>query len=168
MTFNINSPTFWGLGSGFFIMLLIVLIILGLPLFFIWRRLFKKFIKTKRKRVILICCATAISTPLVLAGICSFLFFWEFHYPKLDFNRQKWIDNKDERYEFAEDIINSKMLIGKTKTDVEKLLGNDHFKEDDNDWFYDLGFTPGSIDPDSIEIEFKNGKVESVLRHEHH
>jgi hypothetical protein len=42
------------------------------------------------------------------------------------------------------------------------------FKYDDDHWAYDVGFVPGlfNIDPDVLDIYFKDGKVERVGQHE--
>ncbi len=59
------------------------------------------------------------------------------------------------------------MLIGKTKNDVRKILGDEGNLDSNDNWYYELGFTPeiGNIDPDELDIEFKNGKVVSVGQH---
>ncbi len=68
----------------------------------------------------------------------------------------------------SKDIINSKMLIGKTKSEVIELLGNDFSTYDDNHIIYDLGFVPGllTIDPDILDIYFNEDKVIRVEQHE--
>ncbi len=153
---------------GFGIEVYIILLIIGVPMFFIWRRLFRKSIVAGKKRKIVTWVATILSTPIIYTAIISLFFLIGIYYPGHDFDKEKWHSDKDERYEFSENIIKSKMLIGKTKTDIKKLLGDEGNKDNDDDWFYDLGFTPGSIDPDSMEIEFKNGRVVSVMQHYHH
>ena len=160
----ITSTTIFGIGLDAYL----IIIIVGIPIFFIWRWIFKKVIASKRKRVIVTWLVTMFSTPLAYAIIILIWFLAGSYYPNHDFNKADWINNKDERYELSDDIVDSKILIGKTKADVKKLLGDEDNKEDSDDWFYDLGFTPGSIDPDSMEIEFRSGKVESVVRHKHH
>ncbi len=161
---SIFSISILGIGLDAYL----IVIILGIPIFFIWRWKFLKKINSKRKRLIITWLVTIISTPLVYITIILLGFLVYSHYPNRDFNRDDWINNKDERYELSNNIINSKLLIGKTKPDVEKLLGDEGNKQESNDWFYDLGFTPGSIDPDSMEIKFEKGKVESVVRHKHY
>jgi hypothetical protein len=160
----ISSISIFGIGLDVYL----IIIILWIPIFFIWQWLFKKPIVSKRKRVVATWLVTMFSTPLAYVIIILIWFLAGIYYPNHNFNKADWINNKGERYELSDDIINSKMLIGKTKVNVEKLLGDEGNKEDSDDWFYDLGFTPGSIDPDSMEIEFKSGNVENVVRHKHH
>lgn len=153
----ITSTTILGVGLDAWI----IVIILTIPIFFIWRWIFKKFIQTKLKRRIITWLVTIVSAPFIYATI---IFLWILsveYYPKNHFDKQKWINDKDERYELSDDIINSKMLIGKTKFEIKALLGDEGNKTGDNEWYYDLGFRPEltGIDPDNLEIDFKNGKV---------
>jgi hypothetical protein len=153
---------------GFGIEVYIILILLACPIFLIWRRVFRKFIKSNYKRNIAIWCATIFSTPLIYTTLIVLIFSIMNYYLNQDFDQKQWLTDKDERYQLSKDIIESKMLIGKTKPQIKKLLGDEGNKDENDDWFYDLGFKPGTIDPDSMEIVFKNGKVASVVQHEHH
>ena len=67
----------------------------------------------------------------------------------------------------SEDIIESKLLIGKTKQEIVELLGDDYYSYNENHIAYDLGFVPGllNIDPDVLDIYFENGKVIKVDQH---
>jgi amino acid transporter len=153
----------FGIGTDAYLIVLCICV----PLFFVWRRIFKK-IKNQNKRIVVTWLITLLSAPIAYILIFAAIFLIPMYYPNRNFDKVKWMNNKDTRYEYANNIINSKMLIGKSPAEVERLLGTDHFNEQYGGWFYDLGFTPGSIDPDSIEIDFKNGKVANVIRHEHH
>ena len=89
------------------------------------------------------------------------------YYPKTTFNKQKWDENKEERYKMSKNIIKSEILIGKTKDEVIELLGNDFSTYDENHIAYELGFVPElfNIDPDVLDIYFENGKVVRVSQH---
>jgi hypothetical protein len=164
MDFNINSQTVLGLGSGFFLMVITVLLLLGLPIFFVWRKIFRKFIQHKRKRVIATWGITVISTPIILVGIMNLSIYWMNYYPKHSFNHNDWMGNKDERYELSDDIINSKVLIGKTKSDIRTLLGNEGNQDNLDEWTYYLGIKPEilNIDPSALIIYFEKGKVTRI------
>jgi hypothetical protein len=90
------------------------------------------------------------------------------YHPTNDFDKQKWFANKETRYELSNNIIESKMLIGKTKSEVRQLLGDEGNNNESNHWNYYLGFRPGfaNIDPDVLDIEFKEGKVFNVRQYE--
>ena len=67
----------------------------------------------------------------------------------------------------SKNIINSEMLIGKTKEEVIELLGNKYSDHGENHIEYYLGFVPRmlNIDPDYLDIYFENGKVIKVSQH---
>jgi hypothetical protein len=90
------------------------------------------------------------------------------YYPSNDFDKQEWEANVEERYKMSEDIIESKILIGKTKEEITKLLGQDFYSYNENHIAYELGFVPGlfNIDPDVLDIYFENGKVIKVEQHQ--
>ncbi|SFW19761.1 hypothetical protein [Cellulophaga fucicola] len=60
------------------------------------------------------------------------------------------------------------MLIGKIKTEVILLLGEDFYEYTQDHIAYTLGFTPGifNIDTDVLDIIFKNNVVVKVKQHQ--
>jgi len=90
--------------------------------------------------------------------------YWMNYYPKHSFNHNDWMGNKDERYELSDDIINSKVLIGKTKSDIRTLLGNEGNQDNLDEWTYYLGIKPEilNIDPSALIIYFEKGKVTRI------
>jgi hypothetical protein len=146
----------------------IINLIIGIPVFFLLRWILKKLIKNDRIRRPITWIGTLICTPLAYIGL---IFLWisiVSYYPTQDFNKNSWTLDKEKRYEMSSDIINSKILIGKTKKEVIEILGDEGNKFDDNIWNYYLGFVPGlfKIDPDVLDIFFENGKVIKVGQHE--
>ena len=97
--------------------------------------------------------------------------FSNYHHEKY-FSSEIWQDKPALRYELSNDMITSEILIGKTKTEVESLLGthewlswDDAKKEHDNNkWNYGLGQETGEFNTqkECIEITFKNNKVENL------
>ena len=65
------------------------------------------------------------------------------------------------KYEMTDDLVDNGKLIGKTKEEIIELLGQEDVSLDGSRWTYYLGFKPSllGIDPDVLEIEFKDGKV---------
>lgn len=146
----------------------IILLILGVPVFFLWRWLLSKFIKGQRIRTAMTWIITSITTPVLYVGIVMLLIFGVSYHPSYSFDKEKWFANKRKRYELSEDIIERKMLLGKTKSEVRQLLGDEGNSNESDHWFYQLGLRPGlfNIDPDVLDIEFSNGKVSSVQQYE--
>lgn len=107
-------------------------------------------------------------SPIIYIGL---IFLWIFsisYYPPNDFDAQEWKTNVEERYKMSEDIIESEMLIGKTKREITELLGQDFYSYRENHIAYELGFVPGlfNIDPDVLDIYFEDGIVTKVEQHE--
>ncbi|MEE1943838.1 hypothetical protein VRU48_01885 [Pedobacter sp. KR3-3] len=105
---------------------------------------------------------TLASTPIIYLALAMLFLFGITSYPNRDFDKEKWKNEPDTRYELTKDLISSQILIGKTKTQVKQLLGHENGNEDDEDlWYYDIGFisSTGNVDPDILELQFKNGRV---------
>jgi hypothetical protein len=88
------------------------------------------------------------------------------YYPKEKFNQAKWSENEDERYKMSKNIISSNMLIGKTKEEVEELLGDStkYYSTGRGCIGYYLGYI-WNIDPEVLEICFENGVVIKVRQY---
>nr|WP_067061468.1 hypothetical protein [Mucilaginibacter sp. L294] len=144
-----------------------ILLILSTPFYFVFRRLFLKKIENKTNRIISTWIATVIVTPIFYMLLVGGFILIGNHYPDRQFEQKQWLANKETRYEYSRDIIEHKILIGKTKAQVRTILGDAGNSDTDDSWYYELGFKPGSgIDPDGLTIEFKNGKVITVEQHE--
>src|SRR4030095_168385 len=121
MTTLLYIPSILGMSVEVYFFLLI----LGVPTFFVWRWFLKKFIINNRTRKIATWTATIIATPLIYSGIIMLWLFSMSYYPTHDFDKEKWSANKEKRYELSGDNIESKMLIGKTKSEVRQILGDE-------------------------------------------
>jgi hypothetical protein len=147
----------------------VIIIILAIPVYFVTKWILKRFkLGNEKNRKYLAIFPTVILSPLLYVGIVMIWIFSVSYYPKTDFDKQKWNENKEERYKMSNDIIKSEMLIGKTKEDVIEFLGDDYYSYDESHIAYELGFVPGlfNIDPDVLDIYFENGKVIKVGQHE--
>jgi hypothetical protein len=146
----------------------ILFIISSISTFFACSWIFKKFIKANKVRKVVTWATTLVLTFFIYCGLISLWLMSISYYPTYAFNKEKWLANKEKRYELSEDIIVSRMLLGKTKAEVRQILGDEGNGVKGNNWNYYLGFVPGlaSIDPDVLDIEFKVGKVIKVGQHE--
>ncbi|MCD4793048.1 MAG: hypothetical protein K8R54_07450 [Bacteroidales bacterium] len=136
-------------------------IIIAIPVFFLLRWIYRKIIKKISIRKSVTWISTLIITPLLYIAGLYILFSVISYYPSHDFNKEKWKNDKEKRYELSEDLIAGKILIGKTKQEVIELLGKELNNTKNDSWIYDLGYSPGLIvfDPDILIIEFKDNKV---------
>lgn len=131
------------------------------------------FVRTIDKRKWLTVLVSLIITPFIyFYGVYPMInIFSNYHHQKY-FSSELWIEKPSLRYELTDDLIASNILIGKTKTEVESLLGpyewlswNDTIKDHDNNkWNYSLGIEPGAFNTEKecIEIVFNNDKVTSI------
>lgn len=94
-----------------------------------------------------------------------------YHHQKY-FNADAWKEKPALRYEMIDDTIQSDVLIGKSKSEIEVLLGkaewiswNDAKEAYDKDkWNYGLGIEPGALtdEKSNVEIIFKNDLVSEL------
>ena len=147
----------------------IIVLILAIPIYFLSKWILKKWnFGNEKNRKYLAIIPSVVLSPIVYIGLIYLWIFSISYYPTNDFDKQTWESNPEERYKMSEDIIESKMLIGKTKQEIVELLGNDFYSYSENHIAYGLGFVPGlfNIDPDVLDIYFENGKVTKVGQHE--
>jgi hypothetical protein len=82
------------------------------------------------------------------------------------FNAQKWQTEPLQRYEMVNDLIESQILKGKSKTIVVQTLGNPDSQSttEQEAFIYDIGDPPSffSSQKEYLLIVFKNQQVERV------
>ncbi len=87
------------------------------------------------------------------------------------FNSEKWKTNKDIQYYMLNDLIDNKILIGKTKEEVISLLATTDIKQYNFNWDYWMfiikkppELVSMSKGVEVLDIEFENNKVKSTIR----
>ncbi|WP_047545799.1 hypothetical protein [Psychroserpens sp. Hel_I_66] len=128
------------------------------------------FVNTIDKRKWLTILVSLVLTPFIYfyAVYPLINIFSNYHHQKY-FSSEIWQDQPALRYELSDDIISSEMFIGKSKSEVESVLGtyewlswDDAKKDHDpNKWNYALGLEPGAFNTEKecLEITFENQKV---------
>ena len=147
----------------------IIVLILAVPIYFICLWGMKKIkVGTTKSRRFLAIIPTLVLIPIVYVGMVTLVISCISYYPKIDFNKTEWTTNIEDRYKMSEDILESKMLIGKTHEEVTQLLVFGFPSDNEDRIIYELGFVPGlfNIDPDFLEITLQNGIVISVTQYE--
>jgi len=131
------------------------------------------FVKTIDKRKWLSILVSLVLTPLIYFYVFYPILniFSSYHHQKY-FNSEVWIEKPSLRFEMTENILKSDTLIGKTKTEIQELLGtyewlswNDTIKNhDENLWNYALGLKPGALNnkKECMTIVFKDGIVSHI------
>ncbi|SNR16702.1 hypothetical protein [Tenacibaculum jejuense] len=105
---------------------------------------------------------------LVLVGSILFSVYIYSYYPRISFNKKVWDTEVLERYQMSRDIIEKKILIGKSKQEVIQLLGTKEFYVFNNKIMYTIGHIPGlfNIDPNILCVELENNIVVRVSQYE--
>ena len=141
---------------------IIINLILAIPTFFLVILISKKSNPTwNRLRNPLLWLTTFFVTPIVYVGL---IFTWisiETYYPEKEFDKEKWAENVEKRYKYADDLVDNEKLIGLTRQEIKEILGEPEYESKSSMTYY-IGFSPRhifGIDPDYLEIEFKNEKA---------
>ena len=124
-----------------------------------------KVIGRKPRRALWILGFIALIPFAVLDAFMWFLFLLSY-YPHRSFDKDLWTTDVHQRYTMADDLVDSKSLIGLTKIQVTGLLGKPYnpwpqFKNTENNiLYYDMSDRPTSgADPYILVIKFQNGVV---------
>ncbi|WP_431133594.1 hypothetical protein [Psychroserpens mesophilus] len=82
------------------------------------------------------------------------------------FDKNVWISSPSKRHQMVDDVIESQMLIGKTKDEVIFMLGepNSSVSKEKDVFLYRLGQAPSFFESkrEQLLIVFENGKVFKV------
>jgi len=147
------------------LILIIVLLGIGTGIFYICRWHLRKAIENTRTRKIINWIATIILTPAVAFGLIFCTVYIYNYYSDRDFNAKAWETNKFKRYEFSKNLINSKLLLNKSKKEVKILLGKPESIVESDSWEYFLGEEPSFVlygAEFKLMVHFKKGKVDNV------
>ena len=119
---------------------------------------------------------------LVLAPIVYFYLFYpmlnifsSYHHQKY-FNTEAWNEKPALRYEMIGNIVDESLFTGKTKSEIEILLGkSEWFGWDESiqanspeKWNYNLGFKPGAFNKmqECVEFSFINNRVNTIKQYQ--
>lgn len=139
----------------------IIILILAIPTYFSFKWILKKLnVGNEKNRKYVAFIPNIFLSPVIYIGLIYLWIFSISYYPSNNFDQTEWKTNTEERYKMSEDIIESKILIGKTKHEIIELLGNDFYSYSDNQIAYGLGFVPGlfNIDPNVLVVYLKTEK----------
>ncbi|WP_051189721.1 hypothetical protein [Daejeonella oryzae] len=153
-------PAFFGLSTEVYI----IYFLIGLTTFFLWRHLFRRYIRNEGIRKIATWAATLFGIPFIYAGLIAALLFGITYEHSLDFNQLKWMKDREKRYQMANDLIESKILIGKDTSQVKQILGIANSVNTDGEWVYTMGMGGGGLGFmfHNLIIKFDNHKVLAV------
>jgi hypothetical protein len=151
--------------SGLSIKVYFILLFISISTFFFWRWLFRKYIVDKSKQKIATWTSTIILTPIIYVGLIAIFIFLITREPSSDFDKSKWLTDKEGRFEMGDDNIKSKMLIGKDTNQIKELLGQPTWQDSLNvQWSYDMGMGGGGLGFlfHNLTVRFDKNKVTTV------
>lgn len=131
------------------------------------------FLNTVDKRKWLTGLISLVFTPLVYFYMAyPFINIVSNYHHQKYFDAEAWVEKPALRYEMIDSTIESDTLKGKSKTEVETLLGKaewltwDDAKKayDINKWNYGLGIEPGAFTDEktNVEITFTDNKLDQL------
>ena len=143
----------------------LIMLVIGVVIFLIGFLILKKIQPQKNHiKNPFLWIVTIIATPLTYVALIFTFIIVITHYPQRDFDKTQWKNNREMRYEYADDLVDNRKLIGLTKAEILELLGKPDEERKDQITYY-IGFSPRhflGIDPDLLEIEFEDGKAKRV------
>jgi hypothetical protein len=143
----------------------IIHLFISIPTYIVLYLIFQKRIADKLKRNIITVFSTIVLTPFIYTWLIITFFSLLFYEPKMKFDQTIWEENKNERYQMGEDLVKSKILIGKDTSDVKLLLGQPTWKDSLNrSWTYDMGTGSSgfSLIFHSLTLNFNKSQVMQV------
>jgi hypothetical protein len=144
----------------------IIILLIAVPTFLILRWILKRFIQNKKARNWTSIAGTIIIAPVLYLVLVFSFFSYLFYEPQYDFDREKWLADKHSRFEMRDDILESGILKGKSKSKIIELIGKPVSNDSTELWTYDLGMSGAGLgwQFNYLELTFENEQVSSVKK----
>lgn len=140
-------PEFFGVSIEVYILL----VLLAVPVFFVFKKFFSKRLQKSKARALAPWIATFLLVPALYVAMVL-LVLWRISYtPSRDFDKALWLSDREGRYQMAGDIINNRLLMGRDSNGVKELLGQPEWKQGPSSlapvqtWSYDMGMGGGGL-----------------------
>lgn len=85
---------------------------------------------------------TIVSILIFSMMVCN-KFFYVYEHRRFD--KEKWLENRDQRYYYIKDLIHNNWLNNLSKLEVIDLLGYEFNDMNSNEWTYYVGRIPGFL-----------------------
>src|SRR6476661_6436005 len=132
----LSLPLFFVMSAEVFM----VCLILGIPIFFLSRWILKRSIKHNRARIVTTWTITIVGSYLLYHLLIALFILYLVYEPSRSFDQSAWKNNKNDRFEMADDLIKSRILIAKDSNQVIHVLGKPNYRLlKDNSFVYDMG-----------------------------
>ena len=144
--------------------IILTFLCLIIPSYFVLRKFLKGYFAEKKERNFTSIGIAVLTSPIVFIIILFIYLSWFLYEPERDFDRQRWFTDEGLRYEMKEDIVDNKMLEGKSKNQVIELIGRPDNKDSLNIWNYYLGSSSAGLgwQYNYLKLIFEKEKVKEV------
>jgi hypothetical protein len=144
----------------------IIVLIIAIPTFLVLRWILKRFIKNKKTLKWTVIVSTIIISPIIYYVLIIMFFSLLFYEPQYDFDRERWLADSEARHEMRDNLVESEILINKSKSEVIHLIGEPKSKDSTDLWIYDLGMSGAGFgwQFNYLELTFENGIVSDVKK----
>jgi hypothetical protein len=144
-------------------------LLLATPVFLLLRWLFGKWRFAQKNRVWWAFGSTLLVYPALLLCLVIGFFAVAGYTPQEDFNREKWLATEKGRFKMKDDLLESKVLGGKSKQEVQQLLGKTHDDYTRPIWHYQMGASSAGFGFRfyTLRVEFEGDTVKKALVMEH-
>jgi len=102
--------------------------------------------------------------PLFLGYIFEGYIYYLTYQPHYPFDKTAWHQDKQKRYQIADDLVNKKILLRKDTAYVRSLLGAPEYRNTISEWEYDAGAGAAGLGFTFhfLNLNIQDGKVISV------
>jgi hypothetical protein len=159
----LHIPVLFGLSIEVYFLLFCI----AIPTYFFWKWLFRRYNFDITKRNMAAWASTLILTPIIYVGFIVTFMFLVTREPSIAFDKSKWLEGKEGRFEMGDDIVKSNIVIGKDTNQVKQLLGQPTWQDTSNlHWTYNMGFGGGfGFLLHNLSVSFDKNKVIKVEHH---
>ena len=149
-------------------MVIVIFFSIAAFIFFLFMWILKNYIKTDTTRRILMWAASILFFPIMYLAFIGLTFWIILYEPSRVFNKTNWFELKKERNEMVDDLIESKILENKSKTEVIELIGRPNSADSLSKWTYDLGMSTSGLgfEFNYLEVTFGKDLVTKVEKFE--
>ena len=147
----------------------VVILFLGLATSFFVYLIVRNLIPSKKTQAIVTIIGTIVITPLAYYGLLALIFAKLLHEPAKPFENSSWHSNKSQRHQMADDLLESGLLINKSKSEILTIIGHPDYGVDSSRyWVYDLGISSAGLGWKftSLAITFRNDSAIKVDKRE--
>ena len=142
----------------------IIIASIVLILFFIVKIILKRFSKNRQHLSWKALGISIFLAPFVYLALIYAFFSYMFYEPQYDFDKERWFADIHSRHEMRDDLIDSKILEGKSKSEIINTIGESEKKDSTDVWTYDLGMSGAGfgVQFNYLKLTFENDLVSMV------